>query len=127
MAQYGVAWRYIYKCMSLLALFIKHGVTYCTGRSLLTSIIVIIIIIIVVMCYVVTVVTNNISNIIICRERCPLCVQVWDMGSNRDVLVPHWEHSLQVQHPDVRLCALPLLQLISCVQHLPGFSRRLQL
>lgn len=77
MAQYGVAWRYLYKCMSLLALFIKHGVTYCTGRSLLTSIIVIIIIIIVVMCYVVTVVTNNISNIYyLSREVPSVCAGV---------------------------------------------------
>jgi hypothetical protein len=30
-------------------------------------------------------------------------VQVWDIWNNRDVLAPHWEHSLQVQHPDVRL------------------------
>ena len=30
-------------------------------------------------------------------------LQVWDIWNNRDVLAPHWEHSLQVQHPDVRL------------------------
>ncbi|DBA89655.1 TPA: hypothetical protein ACH3X2_004547 [Trebouxia sp. C0005] len=27
--------------------------------------------------------------------------EVWDIWNNRDVLAPHWEHSLQVQHPDI--------------------------